>query len=222
VITIPTSAHPLRWPAAVRRTRDPEPSRFKGATIAGEIEIIRRAVALIGGKNLVISSNVPLKANGAPYSEEPGRGVDAGVAVYWAMPNDTGTLVPHAMPCDRWRTVADNLHAVALSLEAMRGLDRWGAVTVSQAFAGFAALPPGSSETPARDWREVLGAPPWGGAWPADLGDEDTLGLARNRYRRAMAAVHPDRGGTTEQAAEINIALEQCERELTATRKETP
>lgn len=210
MITIPTNAYPLTWPVGVPRTKVTSVARFKGARIVDEVATIFRELTAINGANLVISSNVPLKANGLPYSEEPGRGIDAGVAVYWALPDvDLGRVVPHAMPCDRWSTVADNLHAIALSLNAMRALERWGAVTIAQAFAGFAALPPGPGDAePARPWREVLG-----GAWP-ELEPEDLLGLARTRHRRAMQTAHPDKGGTAEAAAALNIALERAEAEI--------
>ena len=31
-----------------------------------------------------------------------------------------------AIACDKWDSIRDNLHAVAKTIEALRGIDRWG------------------------------------------------------------------------------------------------
>ena len=63
------------------------------------------------------------------------------------------------IPCDRYLTVADNLRAVALSIEAIRGLERWGGMSMmDRAFTGFAQLPAANVPAkPRRPWREVFG-----------------------------------------------------------------
>src|SRR5262245_54177038 len=56
--------------------------------------------------------------------------------------------------CDRWDKMEDNLHAVSKTIEALRGIERWGTgEMVQQAFTGFVALPGNSP------W-EVLGLNP--------------------------------------------------------------
>jgi hypothetical protein len=44
--------------------------------------------------------------------------------------------------CDRWDSVADNVQAIRKTIEALRGIERWGTGDmVQRAFAGFVALP---------------------------------------------------------------------------------
>ena len=112
--------------------------------------------------------------------------------------------------CDRWADQAGNMRAIALSIEAMRGLDRWGvAGAVTRAFAGFTALPPGTSAlTEAEPWRVVFGVAGLAIA-PADL-----RAVVRARHRELIKACHPDAGGDGATAARLNAALDRAEAEL--------
>jgi hypothetical protein len=225
---IPTEAYPLSWPDGAARTpahkrrRSTFAKRSRTAqgwmtradlTVGEEIKRVRSEVERIArSANLVISTNLPTRNDGMPMASASESGKDPGVAVYWSVrKHPSGVVVPYVMPCDTYDRIADNLHAIALSIEAMRGLDRWGAVKLEQAFAGFAALPPGSGPgTPApRPWREVLG-----GTWPDGLEPEELFALAKARHRKAIAAAHPDAGGDVAIAAELNAAIEEAEREL--------
>ena len=215
-IVIPTQSYPLRWPIGVPRATSRGRSSFvlieAGRAIREVYDELRRARAT----RIVISSNMPTNRDGTPSADTTQRpGGDPGIAVYWTISKWRAgkvTEIPHCMPCDKWDRISCNLHAVALSIEAMRGMERWGAVTIEQAFAGFAALPAGAEQPQAptvRPWRDVIG-----GAWPEDLEAADVLALARARHRKAIAEAHPDRGGSHERAAELNAALTEAEREL--------
>lgn len=219
-IVIPKEAYPLTWPQGVKRTQWREYSKFDKCANGREIDRIRNELKLAGAKTIVISSNLPLKEDGFPYAvgtQVPNG--DPGVAVYWTRSEKRGRewkLIPYCMPCDRWNRLADNLHAIALSIGAMRGMERWGAVSVEQAFAGFAALPPGGDEQiipeqPHVDWRTVLG-----GSWPEGLEAEELLALAKVRHRALILKAHPDAGGDDAAAAQLNAALEAAEQELRA------
>jgi hypothetical protein len=215
-ITIPTEAYPLTWPAGVKRSDYWRKANFFGTRTGQQIQAVLDELRKLGARNVVISSNMPVRPDGIPYADGPQQpNGDPGVAVYWSVSMSVGgewRLVPYCMPCDKWNRIADNLHAIALSINAMRGLDRWGAVTVEQAFAGFAELPPGQTEAApaARPWRDVIGGP-----WP-ELPPDELLDLVRGRYRRSMKLVHPDIAGPAGAAvsAELNVAMEEAEREL--------
>jgi len=56
---------------------------------------------------------------------------DPGAAVYWR--NGDKKLV---LACDKYTSVGENLYAIGKTIEATRGIERWGAVTAEQAFAG--------------------------------------------------------------------------------------
>lgn len=218
MIVIPTEAYPLTWPLGVPRASSRRRSSFINRTTGDGIARVRNQLKLAHAKTVVISSNLPLRGDGFPRADGPQRPEgDVGVAVYWTRNEHRAgkwQLVPYSMPCDRWDRIADNLYAIALSIEALRGMDRWGAVSIEQAFAGFAALPPGSDEQiiprqPSVDWRHILG-----GSWP-DLEAPDLLAVAKSRCRRLITDAHPDAGGDVSRAAELNAAMEAAEQELT-------
>lgn len=206
---IPHEAFPLTWPADVPRTRRPQRSQFKRMTCAAAVAEIRHELSF-NARTIVISTNLPVRQDGLPMGSGAIQSSDHGVAVYWTeiVRNQSQ---PHVMTCDRWDQLAHNLHAIALSLAALRGLDRWGAVRREQAFAGFRALPAGTP--PTRPWREVLEIDPIlnedRGFTPARL-----LELAHQQYRRLAAKHHVDRGGDPNLAVEINLAFDAACAEL--------
>ncbi|HZJ65906.1 MAG TPA: hypothetical protein VFD36_20505 [Kofleriaceae bacterium] len=238
MIVIPQNAYPLAWPPGVPRTEFPKKSNFGhvhhesgqfGTTRrmtprqnGDGISFIRRQLKNLDAVTIVISSNLQLRSDGLPYADGPQRPAgDAGVAVYWTR-NERRRgglqLVPYCMPCDAWERIADNLYAIGLSIEAMRGMERWGCVSVEQAFSGFAALPPGSGETVGVaeeiiDWRTLLAD---NRPWPEGVEAVDLLQIVRGRYRILVAKAHPDRGGDQVIAASLNRALEAAEKELGA------
>jgi hypothetical protein len=232
VIAIPTKAYPLSWPIGVPRTqfradapfgarmRKPgQPQRNLRTEVGSASEELYRELRLIRGSSRhVISSNLPARPDGLPYADGSVGGGDPGVVAYWIIRAQRGGKsvdVPYCMPCDKWKRVADNLHALALSIEAMRGMERWGAVKTEQAFAGFASLPPGDGSadsatvTIRRPWREVLGMPVF-----EENDPEIQLAVAKTLHRKLAAKFHPDRGGDHAAAAEINAAMDEAEKEL--------
>jgi hypothetical protein len=127
--------------------------------------------------DIVVSTNVALRLDGWPRSDqgEPG---DRGAAVYWR--EKLGAM--RCMAIDRYDRVADNLAAIAATLEAMRAIERHGGAEIlDRAFTGFAALAGPESATP---WHVVLGV-------PAHASTEHV----RENYRKARSLFHPDRGG---------------------------
>ena len=140
---------------------------------------------------MVVSTNIPLRRDGLPFSGRPK--IDGpGVAVYFVLAGRQ-----QCIPCDRWLTVEENCRAIWKSIEALRGLDRWGAKSfVAAAFRGFEALPaPGAQ----RHWTEVLGIPA-----------QASSDLIEAAYRKRARTRHPDSGGSHEAMAELNEAVAQA------------
>lgn len=123
---------------------------------------MREEIARMGGRNVVVSTNKPVRRDGGIYvgAKEP---TDPGVAVYFERDNNRVCFA-----CDQYDRVWKNMRAIAKTIEAMRGIERWGSKEMlDRAFTGFAALPPPDApiEMPGpgalpRPWHDVLGVKP--------------------------------------------------------------
>ncbi len=201
--------YPLQWPDGWKRTKSRGRPQFQ-AMFARDRDSVIRQLQRRQASNIVITSDLPVRNDGLPYANASCS--DPGIAVWWVEKGHE-----RVMACDRWQHITFNLRAVEMSLQAIRGLDRWGASEmVERAFAGFAALPPGNGAEVVppppskRSWREVIG-----GAWHLpELTPAELLSLARVRHRNAIKQHHPDAGGDPAIAAELNAALDEAEREL--------
>lgn len=182
--------YPLSWPLRQERTKPAarkEASFFKSSKSSAAGYVPRRkhtvtegARALdvelkrLGGRDLIISSNLRVKADGMPASGQR-KPEDPGVAVYFKWKKRDLVFA-----CDRWADVEDNLWAIVKHIEALRGQERWGVGSLDQAFAGYAALP--DPET--RNWWEVLMVP--------ETANNEQI---RQAYIRLAKQYHPDAGG---------------------------
>lgn len=143
-------AFPLQWPAGWPRTDHPERSRFD-TPMGVARDALLSELRLMGAKDIVVSTNLPIRHDGQPYASAKAPD-DSGVVVYFTRNNRQ-----QCIPCDRWDQIKDNIQAIRKTVEALRGLDRWGVrQIVDAAFSGFVAL----SETVAEDWRSILGLSP--------------------------------------------------------------
>lgn len=140
---------------------------------------LKNEIRMLGGRNARLTHN--------PYNRGSDP-TDAGVAVYFDL-KGTGKV----FACDRWDKVRDNVRALSLTIDAMRGLERWGASDlIERAFTGFDALPP--PPPPPSCW-QVLDLPP--------TATRDEIERA---YRAKAKSAHPDTGGSTAAMAELNRA----------------
>ncbi|MBB3832506.1 hypothetical protein FHR55_000672 [Xanthomonas arboricola] len=206
-MTIP--AYPLAWPAGWKReatrttARFGKPSRARAGggwdhrralTIAEAVARLLEQLRMMGidSDDLVISTNLQLRLDGLPRSGQ-GEPDDPGVAVYWTDRFDR-SQPPRCMAIDRYDRVADNLAAVAATLEAMRSIERHGgAAILERAFSGFAALPAPAGPS----WREVLDP-----AYPEES------------YYRLRSKYHPDKeGGDIEQFQRVQRAWDAYQQE---------
>lgn len=205
------AAYPLQWPEGWPRT-NPD------ARIPGGFSVRRRSNSMaedlsvadgvarvllelnrfgISREDIVISTNLKTRLDGLPRSDQRAPD-DPGVAVYW----ETRNRARKVMAIDQYLKVADNLAAVAATLDAMRAIERHGGAQIlDRAFTGFAALPaPGS-----RSWREVIGVGP----------NVRDVAEVRAAFRRRARLHHPDLpGGSHDAMTELNAALVTAEKEL--------
>ena len=176
-----TQAYPLQWPAGQPRT----PSyRRKGSQFTqggfltpdratrDTLDQIRR----LGGTQPVVSTNVPIRKDGLPYADAARRRMDdPGVAVYFTLKGRQQVFA-----CDKWETVPENLRAITKTIEALRGIERWGSGDMMErAFTGFTALPPPIVTPPPRAWWEVLNVDP---SMPLAAMETQYRALAKERH----------------------------------------
>ena len=194
----PIEAFPLSWPVAWPRTAVRQRSRFdRRMTVAEARDGLLRELRLMGAKRIVINSNVPVRQDGLPYSNRRDPD-DPAVAIYFVLDGEE-----RCIPCDRWDRVQDNLHAVELTVAALRGLDRWGSPgLVAAAFRGFAALPATTAST---SWWSVLGVAP--NASEVEV---------ESAYRRLAKQHHPDAGGDATSFHAVTDAYRQAKTRRTA------
>lgn len=200
--------YPLVWPFGWVRTERScrKKSRYAVGFRKTRDEVVR-SLRLLGGCEVVISSNVPVRTDGLPYVDfaEP---ADVGIAVYWVRKGK-----PQVMACDCWRTVRENLRAVGLALEAMRALERSGASQIfERAFTGFAALPASTK----RPWRQVLEIELVFTNRSRDSPENSQVReVVDTRYRALAKVRHPDApGGSNEAMIELNDARREAYKEL--------
>jgi len=125
-------------------------------------------------------------------------GGDPGVAVYFKR---NGRDMVFA--CDKFIESSDNIYAIAKTIDAMRGIERWGASDMMErAFTGFAALPEKTSQS----WRDVLGLHV----------DPITIESVEHRFKELARTYHPDLGGDADQFRQIVQAREDARKELAA------
>lgn len=169
-----SAAYPLQWPKNWPKTEPvrKENGKFK-QSLAGALSNLKTECARLGGKNLVLSSNYTLG------NERP---AESGVVAYFQLDNQ-----PIAIPCDRWRLVEHNVQAIALTIEAMRGMERWGAKhMITAMFTGFKALPQKASGISPH---LTLGL---------EEGKQYTEQEITDAYKRKAKTEHPDAGGSDE------------------------
>jgi hypothetical protein len=128
------NAYPLSWPAGWPRAKRPEESRFK-ITFAKARDSLFKELQRMNAKEVILSTNVQLTRDGVPYARR-NQPDDRGVAVYFKFKGRDMVFA-----CDRWIKVGDNIQAVRKTIEALRGIERWGASDMlEKAFTGFVAL----------------------------------------------------------------------------------
>lgn len=188
-------AFPLYWPEGWPRTKYRGGSRFNQG-FGQAREFLFAEIRRMGGTNVVLSTNVPLRNDGLPRANMPNP-ADPGAAVYFK--HKKHDLV---FACDKYQKCTDNVYAIAKTIEAMRGIERWGASELlERAFTGFKALPEKGSQA----WREILGIP---------REQFVTRQVIEDRFRELVKERHPDAGGNDEDFRQLLSAREAARLEV--------
>lgn len=168
-------------------------------------DLLKSEMKAVKARNIVIQMALSwgsIRGDNWPYANA--RPSHPGVILRFDMPymqDGRPGLMAMVMPCDNYLSWQDNLRAIALSLDALRKVNRYGVTQRGEQYRGFDALP-GASE-PRTDFSGELDAAVWLNMVVKDEFDEDlsTDSTKRKRaYQIAARLLHPDTPGTGDAA----------------------
>jgi hypothetical protein len=199
-----TEAFPLQWPVGRERTSgySRKSAPFKTTPGRARDELLHQ-LKLLGARDVVISTNVATYFRGGQeimYADQSAAKHDPGVAVYYTWKGDQ-----YCFACDKWNSVTDNIQALMKTVDAIRGIERWGTgEMVKAAFSGFKALPQ-PAETNPMDWYAILELSKNRIITETDI---------KEAYRKKAMVCHPDRGGNPQEFARLHNAYLEAMRQL--------
>lgn len=192
---------PLRaWPGPATPAHE-RGSRFSfKASWSNTLDLLERELRQINARDVIIEIDVDdrhIRNDGWPKQDARPR--SPGVILSFHHPT-AGAL---RYPCDGFVDWQHNLRAIALGLEALRKVDRYGITRRGEQYTGWKALP--ASTLPAMSTEQAarrVAATSFG----PEAADSESVrkrvlsdrAYAREIIRVALARTHPDAGGSDE------------------------
>lgn len=173
---------PLHGIGHFRRLVTRRRSPFR-ASWSSTVELLAKELRALNARRVVIELDMDeadFRLDGIPRANATAR--TPGVVISFESPH--GPLRYAVDTFDHWQ---DNIRAVALGLQALRAVDRYGVTKRGEQYAGWKALPTGSGPS-------------------ADRGR--ALIRAHGSVKRALFATHPDHGGSADDFADVQAARE--------------
>lgn len=191
-----TEGYPLQWPIGRARTDDwrrkGDPFKVPEGKVRSDLA---KELRLMGVDDFVISCNLMIRNDGLPYQNQR-QPEDPGVALYFIRKGQEICI-----SCDQYAKINTNLRAIGKTVEAIRGMERWGTEEmVDRAFTGFTALPESiiMGEHVSDVWHEVLQV--------LQTADYEIVKAA---YNRMLHKSHPDTGGSDFEFQRVQNAWKQ-------------
>ncbi|MCU1592446.1 MAG: heat shock protein DnaJ domain protein [Frankiales bacterium] len=188
------------WPGTLTPAHRRSRSNFS-APLGATLDVLTRELNALGARHPVLEVAIPadqFRLDGRPRANA--REDHPGVVL--SLPHTTVGALRYATDTfDRWR---DNLRAIALGLEALRKVDRYGITKRGEQYAGFKALPSGIAMPSAAAVQMTVDeaarallqlAAENGFTVHRDEILTNTDGLRDRAYRHIARYVHPDTGG---------------------------
>jgi hypothetical protein len=126
----------------------------------------------------------------------------------WSEEEQQSKYVEMRFPCDTFIYWKDNVRAIALALEALRKIDRYG-VRSGMQYAGFKALPPGDftvDMTPELAADFIAKAAGMGNVPAIATSIIQNVVFGESVYRTAAKALHPDKSGNADEFKKLESA----------------
>lgn len=192
-----------RWPGKLRDHRERVRAPFKSGH-SETMRLLERELRMVRAESAVVQlATTHFRKDGTPYADATPEHPGVIVSFVKVVKSKLGekVRVPLSFPADRFRTWETNLRAVAIALEDLRRIDRYGVTSNAEQYLGFKALPPPGPEhsavltvdEAARVVEKMVDR-----QFTADpiLRSPDSW---RGAYRTAAAKLHPDAGGAPDE-----------------------
>lgn len=170
------------WPAA--ETRNKRRATFS-ASLGSTMALLGRELQAVGARTVVAQiamTEADFRNDGIPYANA--RATHPGVVLAFE-----SRFGPLKFAVDTFTTWEDNLRAIALGMEALRKVDRYGVTKRGEQYTGWKALPSGSEDE--------HGIP------DAATALEYLQRTYGGSMKRALMESHPDRGGDPEEFGKV-------------------
>lgn len=192
-----------QWPGV--RTMRQQRSPFS-ASLSATLEVLEREIRELGGRDARMQIAIPpeqFRLDG--YPRATAKPEHSGVIL--TLQSKHGAL---SYPCDTFTTWQDNLRAIALALEALRKVDRYGVTKRGEQYRGFLALEATAMPASFASADDAAGFLMSKAHRGYVKGDREGL---RAVVRLAKANTHPDRGGDAAEFDRVMRAVALLERE---------
>lgn len=156
------------------------------------LDLLEAELKKLGATDIVIQAQFEareIRNDGWPRSTARPKGP----AIVLSFKSSKGPL---SFPCDTYTDWEDNLYAIALSLEALRAVDRYGVTQRAEQYRGWTQLPPPAEP---KAFANNLEASAWLARTAGVVDGRPLVGDAlRKAIRIAAKLLHPDSGGSAE------------------------
>ncbi|MDX2147589.1 MAG: hypothetical protein SFZ23_08715 [Planctomycetota bacterium] len=183
------------------------------STWTNTLNVLEREMKHLKASDIVVElalTSDDIRNDGWPRSSA--RPQHPGVRISWR----SKTFGDMCRTCNTFDFWEHNIRAIALTLELLRRVERYGAIAGAEVYAGFKALPAGEFATKqdaARTLLQFVYDPPTITAAQIQSVIDDAA-TRREVFRAAAARAHPDRsGGSQERMSRVNRARDFLEAE---------
>ncbi len=176
----PLEGWPGKQTASYQRRRAP----FR-ASYAKTLDLLESELNHLSAKDILIQAffkREQIRNDGWPRSSA--RPSQPGVVLNFQVNRES-----YSYPCDRFDGWEDNLRAIALSLQALRAVDRYGVTRGHEQYQGFRRLAAALPVNPQNAAVEFL-------AKHAGVSFDSVQNDPEAAYRLAARQLHPDSGGS--------------------------
>lgn len=196
-----------QWPGRRTHPGNRRNSQFR-ASYSATLDLLETELAHLGARDIVVQIAVDrseIRNDGWPRSNA--RPSHPGVVLSFQSRGKARQFYT-----DAFLSWEENLRGIALTLQALRAVSRYGCTQDDQQYTGYTALPPGEGHVPQMTREAALAfvAEHSGISAVAIGADAEVLRMA---VTRAQAALHPDRAtGPQEKAQrhELFITLQKA------------